>query len=531
MNIKLIISIFAVLALAAMSVSAVVDYTVTANVNVEDEADSTNIVDITITNTGNETLDTFAFLYTGETKDSDNDPLTFTFSTVSPATIAPGATGTVKMTVVVDEDVDTGSYTGTVNVTANGLVKQVASTVDVVPEVCKSGKNGQLQVNVDEPDSGETFKPGEDIDVSVNVENNDDDDMDVKVTAMLWDIDENDEVKKVSSEVKNIDDGDDEDFDLTFTLPTDLDEDDNYVLYVKAYEDAHESRNCDFEGPEVKLERDSHDVVVQKIDLLPETAECGSKVTANVKVENIGTDNENDVYVEFFAKDFSYRKDSAEFDLDEYDNSDSDYVTQFTFDVPKNAKAGEYFTEAVAHYNDGDFHSLMQKLVVTCGSSSSTTMSESDAKLSVLNTDLKLEPGSTNKFSLELVLRNNGQEELPVTLDVTEAQWADVLGVEAPSTLNPGDEFHAYAYLKLKEGTLPGKHNLRVNLRKESGLIESKLVTVTVPELTNVVTGAVTSSTPQWKSWFTNKPKLFWVVADLVLVALAVLFIRLLFKK
>ena len=524
---------FAVLILAAMSVSAVVDYTVTSAVEVEDEADTTNTVDITITNTGNETLDTFSFAYTGETEDNDNDQLTFTFSTVTPASILAGATGTVTMTVVVDEDVDIGEYTGTVDVTANALVKQVSSTVTVTPEVCKSGVEGDLELSLDEPDSGETFKPGEEVNVDVTVENNDNSDMDVQVTAILYNLDENDEERKVSSEVMEIEEDDQEDFELTFTLPTDLDESDSYVLYVKAFEDDHESSNCNYESAEMQIERESHDVAVQKVELLPNTVECGTKVSAHVTVENIGTTDEDDVYVEFFAKDFSYREDSTEFDVEEFDDSDSDYVTQFAFDVPKTTKAGEYFVEAIAHYNDGDTHSLMEKLVVTCegaSSESSTTLS-GNAILEVSNTDLKAVPG--DKFSLELVVRNPGNEPLTVTLDVTEAQWADVLGVEAPSVLYPGDEFHAYAYLKLKEGTEPGKHNLRVNLRKESGLVASKLVTVTVPESTTVtITGAATAPTERGvTSWFTERPRLFWVVADLVLVALAVLFIRLLFKK
>lgn len=536
MNIKLIASLFLVLVLAAVSVSADVGYTVPTSVEVEDEADTTNTVDITITNTGNETLDalSFSFLYTGETADNDGDLLTFSFSAVTPATIAPGASGKVTMTVTVGEDVDTGDYTGTVNITANGVVKQVTSQVSVTPEVCKSGVKGELDVTVDEPDSGETFNPGEEVNVDVTVENNDDDDMDVKVTAILYNLDEDDEVKKVTSESKEIEDGDDEDFELTLTLPTNLDEEDDYVLYVKAYEDGHESKNCNFDSPELQVERDSHDVAVQEIKLLPETVECGKKVGVQVTVENIGTEDEDDVYVEFLAKDFSYRKDSAEFDLDEYDDSDSDYVTQFDFEVPKKTKAGEYFTEAIVHYNDGDIHSLLQKLVVTCGEKSSqeTASLTGDAQLSVLNTDLKVDEGS--KVSLELVLRNTGDEPMPVMVDVTEAQWADVLGIEAPSVLYPGDEFHAYAYLKLKEGTEAGKHNLRVNLRKESGLIASKLVTVNIQEkpAENQVTGTVTLPvTSSWKSWFTQKPRLFWIVADLVLVALAVLFIRLLFKK
>lgn len=538
MNMKLILSVFAVLVIAAMSVSALADFTVTPSVRVTDNEDTSRTVDITITNTGvagDESLNFSPLAYTGETRDNDDDAITFLFS-ASPQNLAPGASATVTMTVNIAQNVDVDTYTGNVDVTAtvNGtsVTKQVASRVEVIPMVCKSGRNGNLDVSVNEPDSGETFNPGEGIELDVTVENNDDNDMDVKVVATLYDLTENDEIKKVTSEVREVQDGDDKDFDLTLTIPTNLDEDDEYVLYVKAYEDGRESRNCDFEGPEIDLERESHDTVVKEVKFLPENPMCGEKVTAQATIQNAGTENEDDVYVKFIAKDFNVNTESEKFDLDEYGDRDDDYVAQFTFTLPKNAK-GEYFPESIVSYNDGDENSLVQKLTVECGSASTPAdeTDGSDAKLTVANNNLKLD-SATGKFVLELVLKNNGEEALPVNVDVTEAQWAEVLGVEAPAVLNPGDVFHAYAYLKLKEGTQPGPHNLRVNLRKESGLIESQLVSVNVPENeAPAITGTVTQATPSWKSWFTGRPKLFWVVADLVLVALAVLFIRLLFKK
>lgn len=531
MNIKLIFSAFVILVLAAMSVTALDNFTVLpATVELEDEADSTKTVSLTLTNTGDESLDAFSYTVLGETADDDADPLTVTLSTPT-LPLANGSSTTSTLTAVLDEDLDVGEYSLTLNVTMDGVSNQVSLTVTVTPEVCKSGVEGDLELTLDEPDSGETFKPGEDLEIQVTVENNDDEDLDVKVVAFLYNVNEQDEEKKVSSEVVEVEEDDEEDFELTLQLPTNLDENDDYVLYVKAYEDGHESSNCNYESAEIQVERESHDVVVQEVKLLPDTVTCGEKVTAHVTVENIGTEDEDDVYVEFLAKDFSAKQESGEFDLEEYDDSDSDYLAQFTFDVPKTTKAGEYFVEALVHYNDGDSDSVMQKLVVTCDEEETQETVTGEGLLTVVNNNLKLD-ASQKKFVLELVLKNSGEKPVQLNLDVTEAQWADVLNVESPAVLNPGDEFHAYAYLSLKEGTQPGTHNLRVNLRKETGLLESDLVSVNVPEQSSVVqvTGAAVA-TPKWRSWFTEKPRLFWVLADLVLVALAVLFVRLLFKK
>lgn len=509
-----------------VTINSVVDFTATPSVKVASMNDDTKSVDITITNTGSVTLNAFTLTYSGDTADNDDDLLVFTFT--NPAAIAPGATGTAQMNVAINEDVDVDAYTGTVSVTANGVTKSVDSRVDVIPEICKSGISGDLDVTIDEPDSGETFNPGEEIDVQVNVENNDNSDMDVKVSAIFYNLDENDELRKVTSESIEVQDGEDEDFDLKLMIPTNLDEEDEYVLYVKAYEDGRESSNCDFVSSEINIERESHKVAITEVKFVPENVQCGEKVTAQVTVENIGAESEDDVYVQMIARDFNYNKDSETFDLDEFDDSDNEFTVQFPFDVPRNAK-GEYFPEFIAHYNDGDTESKMVKMNVECGTVTDGTGADGSAILSVLNSNLKQVSGE--KLVLELVLRNSGQTELPVKLDVTEAPWAEILGVEAPAVLNPGDVFHAYVYLKLKEDTQPGVHNMRVNLRKDSGLIESKLVSVVVDEKSTVTPGQVVDTTPSWKSWFTQKPKLFWIIADIVLVVLAILFIRLLFRK
>ena len=137
-----------VLVLVAMSVTAAVDFTVPASVSVQDQADTTKTVDITITNTG-DALNSFLAVYTGDTEDNDGDVLTYSFA--YPASIANGTTGVITMTVAIGEDVDTGDYDGTISIRAKNnvsddwsLPETVASTVKVTPEVCKSGVNGDL---------------------------------------------------------------------------------------------------------------------------------------------------------------------------------------------------------------------------------------------------------------------------------------------------------------------------------------------------------------------------------------------------
>ncbi|MFH0798361.1 MAG: putative S-layer protein [Candidatus Woesearchaeota archaeon] len=502
---------------------------------------STNTeVDITVTNTGSVSLTTFSAVYAGDLEDNDGDKLAFTYD--YPAALAPGAQGTFTVHVDIEKGMDVDSYAGTVSLTANTIVKMVSVETKVMPQICDEGMIGDLSVTIKNPDSGDDFAPGDEVSIDVEVENTYSKDMDVGVEAILYNLDEDDNVVTIKSEIIEINDGDDETFNLDMIIPSaDLDDEDSYVLYVKAFEDGSEDDNCDYDSVELNIERDDNMVVVNEMTFTPDVVRAGEKVHVIVEFENAGTDDQKNVYAEIKEPELGLNAKSEKVGLDAYDESDSDYVWQFDFTVPKNAVNGDYYLQAKVYFNDDEEStSQLVKLTVSDGAASKDEAGSIVAGGVVVTAEqgtVSLKDGQS-KFTLPLVVENNGDSSVKVKLDVSEfSAWAELISVESPEKLNPGDRYHVYVYLMLKDGVQPGVHNLRVNLRNDEGLISSKLMAVEIPSeakdsTTSLPVGAaVVEPASKVKQLLDDKGKLFWIGADLVLIILAVFFIRLLFRK
>jgi hypothetical protein len=495
-----------------------------------------------ITNDGSTNLD--ITLAASKIEDNDYDEATVTLSDTSVTALAPGATKKIDIDLDLDSSMDVGDYTGNVTLTAGTLTKTVAINLEVEPEICEDGKVGDLDITINEPDDGEDFSVGETIQVEVDVENDYDKDMDVVVTAILYDVTDDEEVKTVKLSAEEIDDDDDREFEFDLEIPTSdkIDTDNTFYLYVKACKKNSEDDHCDYDRVRIDLDREDDDVAITEFTVSPTTGlKAGSSMNVNVEVTNIGTDEQDDVYIQIKSKELGISATSKKFDLEEYDDKDNDYEEQFLVKIPDTAKAGTYWLDAFVNYDDGDEQKSKQiQITVESGSASSTTGTSSTTAVKGVTLTVDKEKISLTqtqkKWAIPVVLENKGTSTAKLKLDATElSSWAKVLSVEAPQELHAGEKYHSYIYLELKDGVQEGVHNLRVNLRDASGLLQSKMLSVTVPAEATTSTAAVTGTTvkepSKVKEFFSSKSKIFWIIGDIVLLVIAIFFIRLLFKK
>jgi len=521
-----------------LTINSVPAYTLSvASVTLTTPSDNTMDYDVTVTNTGSEELTTFSAAYTGDVaqlEDDDNDWLTYTFDL--PTSILPGATDTFTINVEVDKGMDIDTYNGQVTLTANGETRDVLVYTKVMPRICEDGKVGNLKVSIDDPDDGDKYKPGEEIEIDVDVDNNDDDDIKVEVEAIFYNLDEDDELKSVVSNVEKIRNDKSESFTLKMILPTsDFDEEDTFYLYVKAYKDGNEDDHCDYDSIEIDMERDDVDVIITDVVATPASAYPGDRVHFAVEVENIGLDAQEEVIISVNEPEMDLKASSPRVDLQEYDDSDNDYRWEFTYDVPEDLVPGDYYIEVKVEFDDGDEYDTKLFTLTVLGdedvesSSSVSAVTGGAVAITPAVDTINLAEGQT-KFTIEMLLENKDKEPSEFSLDVTEySSWADVLGMEVPSKLYPGDKYHAYVYMELKDDAQPGVHNFRVNTRNGDALLSSKLLGVNVPGQASEE--VVAEETGKVREFFNNKSKIFWLIGDLVLIVLAVFFIRMLFKK
>lgn len=488
----------------------------------------------TIYNKGSYNLTNLSMSNDIDLSDDDGENITLTLSGL-PSNLQPGESATITVKASVGKHVDIGTYKGKIYV--NDTVRTAANiavdtTIQVQPEICEDGIIGNLEVTLDEPNDGDDFAPGETIHVEVRVRNNNDDDMDVIVEAILYNIDKGDEVESVESDSIEIKDGEKEDFDLDLEIPVDVDDDDEYILYVKAYEDGDEDKHCNEDSAEINIAREKHDVVIKSVKITPSSAKAGEDVVISVNVLNIGNSDEDDVYIKLFNNFLKLDLESDKFDLGKYDDKDDSATKTFYFTLPKDASAQTYSIESIVYYDDGDeSDSEFVTLTVTNGGKEEeeegTVVTTSEVSMGVPETIISAQEGSS--FSIPVKVTNTGTKIASYELEVVNTEdWTEP-AISKTVTLGVGQSTTIYLYLQVKDNITAGKRSATVNLKSGTEILATKTVTIDVSKKTTTAggEGGIFASTSAVLSGLSSK--VFWIVGDIILIVIAIFFVKLIF--
>jgi len=412
-----------------------------------------------VKNTGSTILSvgSSSFAYDITKFERSNRQIGLTFGTIS--SILPGENKAVGLTANIPNNMNLDTYSDTVTLTANGVQDAFNLKVRVQPEVCTDGIIGNLDISINDPDNNDEYAPGDTIKLDVTVDNNDDDDLDVIVEAFLYNIDQDDEIAREESSSDSIDSGDDLDFEFDLDIPedNDLDESDEYILYVKAYEDGQEDDHCAQDSLTIDIQRDSKKVVVKRFDVRPTFVNPGEAVSFEVLVENQGTKDMDDVYVELREGTLSIGERTTEFELKKYSKDDNDATRRFTVTIPESATPGDYFVEAIVYY-DGADESDSEFVTLKVGGEES--ISGKSPSLSLTTTTSSFD-ASQNSGRLHLVITNNEANDLTGTLEINPVgSWANQ--VTQSVSLHKGDN---NLYLELPLSDAEGKQSANVVVR------------------------------------------------------------------
>ena len=498
----------------------------------EGESNSNTVV---IRNTGSTQLNSISITHNVDTGDDDGDNLTLS---IVPQTfsLSPGSSSTVTFTAAMGDNLDVGTYGGNVFINDTSGVGEIFSLdAKVTPEVCESGSIGNLEVDVENPDDNDNFEFGETINVDVSVLNGDDKDIDVLIEAFLYNINEDEELVREELDAGEIKDGDEEDFTLDLEIPADNDfsEDDEFVLYVKAYEDGDEDDNCDQEDIDIDLDRKAHNVIVTDVALNPSSVSCGETISIDVDVENVGTKDEDDVAVKVFHSALGLDETSGKYDLENFDDADNDATAKFTYTIPTTVNPGTFSIESSVTFNNGkDSNSGFGTLTVTSCSGEVLTATGVSATTFGASADLNLASSTQGMISGSEGGRTtftvDGVNVHTITFDIVATSSATITVVSTPVsfTLTVG----ASRSVDLNSD---GRDDVRVTLDK----IVNGIATVNVEKISG---GGFLSTTAGFipvdllsQLWSTlSKPStIFWIIADILLIIVAIFFIKVLFTR
>jgi len=207
-------------------------------------------------------------------------------------------------------------------------------------------KNSSIEIRIKNPNDNENFKVGDIIKAKIKIENKFDEKLNFDVEVYLYDLDEDESIEDKEENIK-INEGESGTIELEIKIPEDV-EGNNFAIYVFVEDDEY----CNSDYVEIEIEREKHNVIIEDIEIFPQTVSSGGHVEVNVKVANIGGSDE-DVYIEIENYLLNISEKSEEFEIEEYDEDDTEIKT-FYINIPKDVEDGEYTIKASVIFDDGD---------------------------------------------------------------------------------------------------------------------------------------------------------------------------------
>jgi len=231
------------------------------------------------------------------------------------------------------------------------------SCIDIPPEFSDTKKcaledldlSSEININIEDPRRFESFNPGEELLVDLNIENMFSDvNYKFDILTYFYNVEKEDKIK-LKKESLNIDSGDDKSAEFSFEVSEDI-EAGEYAIFVRVMDD--DDSVCNEEYVLIDVEREDNDVVITELVVDPVSAICGESIFVNVKIKNEGTDDQDDVVFSVEGLDLNIDSSTEEFKLDEHGKRKSKKSEFLEFIIPKDTEAGEYQIKATVIYDN-----------------------------------------------------------------------------------------------------------------------------------------------------------------------------------
>lgn len=474
--------------------------------------------------------------------DADNDVMTISVDSETPLpdgatfTQTSSAAGEVIYKLTWEPDSSEWDFNGfTLTFIADdGTADPTTSqdvTIRVYPDFCDRDDDDLLMTKIDIGDldyDDDEYMIGDQVDITVeNVEAMEDLE-NVQAKICLYNVDTEEEIDCWDSDDEyDIDDNDKEDFEVSFEIPNveEVGKKDEYWFFaIIEAEDADEGdARCFYDYDKLDIEREKYDVLITEMVVSPSTVSCGEEFQIIVDLENVGSKDDDSVYVKFLEQSLGLDERSLTYTLENYDDRDNDATVRETFMVPMDATEKDYSIEAVVYFDDGDqTKSAFQTITVT-----GCTPVEPEKPVTELITLSVMDPSIIgNAFSIPVQVSNQGDNFIQYTMELTNTEaWAEPANAISVA-LDAGQSSTYYFYVNKKED-VTGVQGATIVLKSGTKVIKSQSLSVDTgaTEGSKVTGGAVFSGLKNVDS------KVFWIIGDIVLIVLALFFIKLLFTS
>jgi len=485
--------------------------------------DFTITSDVAVTDTINFTATTIL--------DSNSNTITFTTIPSASYTFTAGESKVITMTYIVstifnfeftEEYKTTLTATGTTSGTATKTISFEASNF------CAYNNTGELKVSIEDIQVTEGF--GEDdewfafdeIEVELSIENDGDEDVDnVVVEWGLYNTQTNEWTIEVDEEEDfNLNEGDEEIITITFSINDDLDEDlqdlqdGEYVLYVKATgeiaDGVNEGQNaCASDSESNNLVMEDDFVILNNFEV-PESIQCDSEVQVLADAWNIGSSDQEGIYVIVYNQELGINEKVELGDIDAFDSSD--FV--FNFQLPEGVKEKQYYLTLTVYDEDDDVYENENddKSVFSVPLNVEGTCLLAEASVTAV-----LESGGQagREMIVKATILNTGTKTSTYSLNAAGyAEWASLATLNKTSlTLEAGKSEEVLLTFEVKDDAL-GNSLFNLEVLSENELVVSQPVQVEITKRGFGITG----------NFFSGDNKYIWGIGllNLILIVLII---------
>ncbi|MFA6089789.1 MAG: putative S-layer protein [Candidatus Woesearchaeota archaeon] len=391
------------------------------------------------------------------------DGKTITFSPVTtPIALVANVNKNVSFNYVIPTDFNFKlGKTYSTTLTMNTSSETKTQVLNFEPKnYCAYGTKGTLEIRnlkIDNVggfgDDGEWYALDE-IEVEVEVKNTGSDDVD-EITV-VWGL-YNSETGKwiIDDEEKSFDLNDEEKSTITFSFqldPEDLTSSyENYIFYVKAYsDDQGEDMQCSSDSESINVKFDNNFVILSNIKFVPETTQCSQEVQATAEAWNIGSDDQDDVYVIVYNKELGLNQ---KIDIGSIDSLDKEKIS-FSFTTPAEISEKSYSISFSVYdeddeifENDNDDESVVSGMLKVEGNCIIAPQASVSA---VLDSEAK----AGKELTIKSTITNIGTKQATYTLGADSYNsWATLSSVTPTSiTLNAGERADVVYKLNVNKG-------------------------------------------------------------------------------
>ena len=332
-----------------------------------------NLMTLTVTNNGNVDLTNLELSADFDNLEDDDGDLIAVTNPAAVGDLDVGDEVTVTFNFDVESGFDLSNLNGFLVVESDQFDDQQNFVLNVKPLAClPNSRSGDLDVEVDTPEDNDEFEPGDLVDLRMTIENNGEDDIDTKVSAVIYNRD-SDRKEDSQTLTRNIDSDDSEDVNMDLELGDVDDEDDQFTLFLKVFDDDDEEGSCSLEEIDLDVEIPEHKVNIEDISFSPSSAACGQEVRGSALIRNVG-DNDESVTLEVYNLVLGLSETSPSFILEDVGTNENDQSINFVFTVPDDVNAGNYPLYFKTRYNGEETIALEYLTITECNLVSSPTL-------------------------------------------------------------------------------------------------------------------------------------------------------------